>query len=65
MPWSVSGKVPDQTARGRQLQRELAPKLRQAYAQLLSEPMPDDIRELVNALKRADDEQQSGTEQRR
>ena len=51
MPWSVSDKA-DQTARGRQLQNDLSPKLQQALAPLLSEPVPDHIQKLIDAFQR-------------
>jgi len=51
MPWSVSDKA-DQTARGRQLQNDLGPKLQRALAPLLSEPVPDHIQKLLDSLQR-------------
>ena len=47
----VSDKA-DRTARGRQLQNDLGPKLQRALAPLLSEPVPDHIQKLLDALQR-------------
>jgi hypothetical protein len=45
--------VPDLTARGRQLQSELGPKLRRFYEPCMREPVPSSFLRLIDELQYA------------